>query len=422
MNDIAARAREWLVRAYGDRVVLDSAEPLRETSRSVLLGCRHATADEPMLAATICVPTDGRDPFPVANATPLEEAVGRGDGDSWRWRANARGCVVAMDAVLDGAAASALPWRPGDESPGWWDRLLAGHFPDAEVSTCSTWAQVGAAVVDGGPGTRGVVWLRRHLDGRELTGHLLHVHHDEESGRALVVDPQLGTLATVADREVESLVLARFHRLPGAPVRPQWEERAVDFTAAVAKASAWLEHTYGGAARLVAPNPADELRRGWLFACTTTRFLETGDWRDQMLDAALMVPKAEGERPFGLPNRDPWTWLRDWDEGVTGLPAPPAPAEATWFGPLTEQIGSFHAETSHEHWAAAFEEIEGFPVDTLALIWLRRKDIRGRETVGHLLWARNLGREVEVMDPTVNATAPPGDLDTFELRVFRVRA
>ncbi|WP_240519641.1 YrhB domain-containing protein [Amycolatopsis antarctica] len=430
MNVFAERARAWLTGTYGDLVVLADRKPIRVSAHAEYFGCRHADAREPMLASTICVPKDGRDPFPVANAEPLDEATNLdfspGEPGPWRWRTNARNCVVAMDAVVDGRPASAARWQPADEAPGWWDRLLSGHFSTAEVSSCSSWAQVRQAVADGGPGTRGVVWLRRALDGRELTGHLLYAWHDEETGQALVFDPQLGAEATTNDREVDSLLLARFHRptdTSGAEQGKPWEAAAEDFPAAVAKARGWLDLVHGGRTVLVAPEPDDETRRGWLFACTTKRYLETGDWREQMLDAALLVPKAVGEIPFGLPNRDPWTWLQDWDHGVVGLPSPPEtePGPPAWFAALTDRIGTPEGARAHPHWTGVLAELNDLAVDSMALIWLRRRDLRERETVGRLLWATKTETGVRVFDPTAAEGAPPVDDDPFELRVFRVK-
>jgi hypothetical protein len=419
------RAREWLDRTYGGLVVLAGEEPVHTTEHATLFGCGYARTGEPLLAATIRVPADGGPPFPVANAAPLAEngdpVAPPGEVDGWRWRVNARNCVVAADVSVDGHPASACAWQPADEAPGWWDRLLARHFPDTEVATCETWAQAGQAVVDGGPDSRAVVWLRRHIGGRRLTGHLLYARRDERTRRAVLLDPQVGTLATTTDDEVDSLVVARFHRSVRGPVHP-WEAAADAFPAAVAKATSWLDHLYRGEVTLVAPDPADETNRGWLFACTTTRFLRSGDWHDQMLDAALLVPKAAGETPSGLPNRDPWTWLREWDEGATGLPAPPGrePGAPAWFAPLTERLGRLHEARPHRHWAGALAAVDALPVDTLALIWLRRKDNRNRETVGHLLWAVNRAGRIDMVDPTAPPGAPPVDADPFELRVFRV--
>lgn len=427
LTDFSGRARAWVRRTYGDLVVLADTEPIRTTDRMALFGCRYAHAREPMLAATVGVPTDGRSPFPVANAEPLDEETNLAwspeESEPWRWRVNARNSVVAVDSVVDGSPASACAWHPADEAPGWWDRLLSRHFPTVEVGGCSTWAQVGQAIVDGGPGTRGVVWLRRHLAGLELTGHLLYAHHDEETGQATVVDPLNGTTAAVDDREVDSLVLARFHRpIPPPDMRSitPWAAPATDFPAAVAKAESWLDFVYRGQVTLVSPDPADETRRGWLFACTTVRFQETCDWRHQMLDAALVVPKAAGETPFGLPNHDPWRWLREWNAGAVGLPAPPALGEVFWFSSMYEQVGRLRGGTPHPHWTGALEEVRGFPGDSLALIWMRRKDAQDRETVGQLFWAVSKDDEVHVTGPATESGSLPVDDDPFELRVFRI--
>jgi hypothetical protein len=305
MTDPADLATTWLDRTYGGLVVLADAEPIKVGERAVLLGCRYADpydAEEPMLAATLCVPRDGSEPFPVANSDPFDEDLNLSTPGSeprpWRWRLNARNCLVATDAGVDQRPVSALPWQPADETPGWWDRLVTAYFPGAEVATCSNWGQAATAVADGGPGTRAAVWLRRQSGGREVTGHLLYaVHHD---GAAVFLDGQCGELARVDDGEVGRLVIACVHR-PVAEAANElvlpWERAAPTFPAAVDKANNWLEHVYGG-------------------------------------DAALVVPKASGRPPFGLPNRNPWTWLRDWDAGRAELSAPPKPGDASWFGPM----------------------------------------------------------------------------------------
>nr|WP_246869282.1 toxin glutamine deamidase domain-containing protein [Saccharopolyspora sp. ASAGF58] len=77
--------------------------------------------------------------------------------------------------------ASALPWDPAGETPGWWGRMLAAHFPGAEVVTCATWADAAGTVVDGGVGTRAVVWLRRQVGGRELAGDLLYADYVDDA-------------------------------------------------------------------------------------------------------------------------------------------------------------------------------------------------------------------------------------------------
>lgn len=424
MTELVERVQTWLQGTYGGLVTLDGAGPVVQTERATLFGCRYAAGQEPMLSATICAPADGAEPFPVANSDPLDVGFNLSSPSGarpWRWRINARNCVIATDAAVDHRPASALPWRPEDEAPGWWDRLLAGHFPDAETSECSTWEQAAQAIMEGGAGSRGVVWLQRRLDGRALTGHLLYA---DFSGEDMVfLDGQRGTLAALDDNEVDRLVLARFRRSPiETGLTLPWEAAAAGFAEAVEKATQWLSHTYQGEARLVSPDPADESERGWLFACTSRRFLESGDWRDQMLDAAVVVPKAAGAAPFGLPNRDPWTWLRDWNAGKPGLPEPPSPSDtAAWFGSTIERLGatvtSVHA---HRDWAGALGEITALPARARALIWVRRRDSRDRETVGQLMWAVNDRDGVQIIDPLSDNGEPLIEPAPLELRIVHV--
>ncbi|ALG15138.1 YrhB domain-containing protein [Kibdelosporangium phytohabitans] len=400
-DDSRRLAAAWLDRTYGGRVALAESQPFAERARTWLFSCQYADGPvEPMLAATLAVPKDGGEPFPVANTDPLDEQLNAPDGtDSWRRRVNARNCLVATDAAVRHRPASALPWRPEDEMPGWWDRLLTGVFAGAEVATCASWSEVADAVVTGGPGTHAAVWLRRELDGLPLTGHLLYAQYRD--GGAMLLDGQRGSLARCYDDEVGSLVVARLHRPEagvGDPLPVPWQRAAPHFAAAVAKAQAWLEHTYAGEAVLVDPGPGDETRRGWLFACTTRRFADTGDWREQMLDAALVVPKAAGEPPFGLPNPDPWTWMTRWDDGEPDLPAPPAPGPAAWYASTMDQIGAVLSAHAHQDWAGAVQEIVNFPEDARALVWVRRQDYRGRETVGNLIVVANERDNVRFVD------------------------
>src|SRR5439155_1533528 len=164
-----------------------------------------------------------------------------------RWRVNARNCLVATDAAIRHHRASALPWHPVDERPGWWERLLARHFPGAEVATCTTWDEAGRAISDGGSGTRGVVWLQRALRERVLTGHL--VYADSTDDGVTFVDGQQGSLARLDDREVSRLVVARFRRdeaLDAEVLTVPWEVPAVGYPDAIEKAENWLEYTYDG--------------------------------------------------------------------------------------------------------------------------------------------------------------------------------
>ncbi|HEX3785977.1 MAG TPA: YrhB domain-containing protein [Pseudonocardiaceae bacterium] len=429
MTDPGHRAASWLGQVYGGLVILADPEPFAEGERNWLFGCRWAEdlgrPTVPMLSSTIAVPKSGLDPFPVGNADPLDEDIDLAGpavpgAEPWRWRINARNCLVATDAAIDHRPATALPWRPTDETPDWWGRLLSGHFPGAAVSTCANWAEVCSAIVAGGPGTRGVVWLQRQFHGVELTGHLLYAQYRD--GAAVVLDGQQGTVAVLDDEEVQQLILARFNRQDapqGATVIAPWQRPATDLPAAIDKANQWLASTYDGGSVLVDPDPADETARGWLFACTTRRFQQTHDWQDQMLDAALVVPKAAGEAPFGLPNPDPWTWLAQWDEGDAELPDPPDAGAAVWFEPTMRGLGPVLSSSRHQDWAAVLGEIADFPPSSRALVWVRRQDGRGRETVGNLLLASTEPGGVQLVDALMEGGQPVMDEDPLGLHVIR---
>ncbi|MER5387745.1 YrhB domain-containing protein [Saccharopolyspora sp. NPDC002686] len=415
MIDPISTAATWLEHVYGGRVGVVGTAPIAEGEHSWLVGCgsREAAA-EPMLACTIAVPKDGREPFPVSNSAPIDELLNLAPAqrpvvpgqEPWRWRVNARNCVVAIDAVLQGAGASALPWRPADERPAWWTRLLAEHFPDATTTTHQDWAAALNAIAAAGPGSCAVVWLRRRFRDAEVTGHLLYAKHVD--GAVLVLDPQHGMPAELKDSEVHELTVAVFHREPASaePISAPWQVAATDVGSAVAKATAWLNATYGGEVTLVSPAAEDELRRGWLFACTTETFKRTGDWRDQLLDSALVVPKRAEEEPFGLPNGDPWTFLERWDANEQNLPSPPNPGAAAWYRPTMQELGRVLGTSHHVDWAGVISEVATLPPGAAAVVWVRRKDRRGRETVGMLLPTANEGGRVRIADPQ-NPTAVP---------------
>ncbi|MBB5955032.1 hypothetical protein FHS29_001602 [Saccharothrix tamanrassetensis] len=392
-------AEQWLGRVYGGGAE-PTRYPLLETGRVAVFGCRFRDETQPMLAAALAVPKNGDAPFPLPNDRPFAD-LGIGEDATgwhapaerdWVWRVNARNSVVTVDAVVDRAPASALPWRPSDERPGWWDRLRANHFPDAETSVCADWNDVVSAVRAAGPGTRGVVWVRRQLAGVEVTGHLVYAHHDGTD--VAVLDGLRGGLADLETATVERLVLARFHRpRPAAP-----PDDGATLADAVRKAERHLADTYGGQVVLVDPSPDDELDRGWLFACTTRDFAASGDFRDQMLDAALVVPRKAGHRPFNPPNSDPWPWLERWDAGEPGLPPPPAPGPAAWFTPTLRRLGEVSSTSTHTRWSDVLDEFTALPVGSMALVWIRRLDRRGRETVGLVVNARRVEGGLRLAD------------------------
>ncbi|PSL54621.1 papain fold toxin 1 (glutamine deamidase) of polymorphic toxin system [Saccharothrix carnea] len=419
MTQARDTADQWLDRVYGG-TVKSSRHPLLETSRVAVFGCRFRESRDPMLAAAIAVPTTGEAPYPLPNDRPFDDLGLNDDAADWRapveadWtrRVNARNCVIALDAAVDHAPASALPWRPSDEQPGWWDRLRAGHFPQAEVAACATWPEVVEAVRAGGPDTRGVVWVRRELAGVEVTGHLLYAHNND--GEVAVLDAMRGTLAHLETAALGSLLLARFHR-------PRPDVSELDYAAAVRAAERHLAGAYGDEVVLVDPSPEDELSSGWLFACTTRAFQSSGDLRDQMLDAALVVPKNPGRTPFALPNADPWGWLSRWDAGEADLPAPPAPGPAAWLAPTLARLGDVTEATSHTRWSDVLADFTTRPVGTAAVIWIRRHDRRGRESVGHLVNARRVEGGLELADGTTTTPFTPSDEGTSALHVVYYR-
>ncbi|WP_328606360.1 YrhB domain-containing protein [Amycolatopsis sp. NBC_00345] len=414
MTDPISAAAGWLRQTYGGRVVVAGTRPIAEGRHSWLVACRFAdevirghAAPQPLLASTVLVPKDGGDPFPAANSAPLDELLNVGPGaqggQPWRSRVNARGCLLAADALLHGAPASALRWEPEHEQPDWWSRLLAAHFPDAVTTRHLTWASASETIAATGPGGGAIVWLRRRYRDAEITGHLLYA--DSTARGVMVLDPQRGLPAAVQDSEVLELVVAAFRHASVEPVPAPWQAPAADLAAAVRKATAWLEATYDGEAVLVAPSEVDRTSRGWLFACTTREFAATGDWHHQMLDAALVVPQ-DGEAPFGLPNDDPWTYFQRWDGGAPDLPAPPDTGAAAWFAPTMAGLGPVRAERLLASWPEVLAELATLPEGTAGLVWARRQDRHGRETVGNLFLAVNEGGEPRIADAR-EPQAPP---------------
>ncbi|QMU73979.1 hypothetical protein GXP74_23275 [Streptacidiphilus sp. P02-A3a] len=409
---------------YGRVAELASDQPVAETGQAWWFGVRvlpqPGYPSTAMLNASLIVPKDGAPPFHPANADPWGD-VGDLAADPrprvrerWSARANARGCVVSVDATLNGGQATALPWQPAHEAPGWWGRLLRRHFTGADIAVCADWNEVIAKVDAGGADTRGVLWVRRELGGQEATGHLLYALND--GNRVLLLDGQTGGLARLDAAGIRKLTLARFHRPRGVtpPARPvpEWRLPAPDLAAAVRKAGGWLHEAYRGQAALVAPGVEDDLGRGWLFACNSRALLAGGDWWQGMLDCAVVVPKDDGA-PFGLPNTDPWGWLQRWCAGGTpgtaGLEPPPAPGEAAWFQPTLSTLGPVLDSAVFGDWPSALSLLARTPVGVRSLVWLRRRDRRGRETVGRLLTAAQTELGLVLLDPMREG---PAELDT----------
>ncbi|WP_416965457.1 toxin glutamine deamidase domain-containing protein [Streptomyces sp. Agncl-13] len=215
--DPARRATAWLDALYGGLVELAVPHPVHETNSSWLMACRTLNQPgfprTPMLAASVVVPKIGGFPFHPASSAPFadlepvspEEAARRVTAQNHR--INARGCVTAVDAMIDGSQSVALPWQPAHEAPGWWSRLHRRYFPRFEHVPVHNWTAVVRAIRDPGPGTRGVVWVRREIGRQEATGNLVHVHNDR--GQAVFLDGITAALARLDTESVRELVLVR---------------------------------------------------------------------------------------------------------------------------------------------------------------------------------------------------------------------
>lgn len=223
------RAEEWLAHTYGGLVELTVPDPVHETPAAWLMTCRTLPQPgfprTPMLAASLVVPRHGGPPFHPAPGAPLadlEPAPGHVYADravSQPRRINARGCVAAVHHAIDGARSTAVPWSPAHEAPGWWGRLARRYFPGFDgvpPAHRADWNDVAAAMTAPGPGTRGVVWVRRELDGHEITGNLLYVHNND--GRVVFLDPLESSLARLDTSGVREL---RVLRLPGDAKRAE---------------------------------------------------------------------------------------------------------------------------------------------------------------------------------------------------------
>ncbi|GAA3820029.1 hypothetical protein GCM10022403_061840 [Streptomyces coacervatus] len=435
MNDPTSQAEDWLRRTYSGMVELSAPGPVAERPQAWVFGCRARPVPgypvTRMLTSLLAVPKSGNQPFHPATDDPWEDleafdrVPGPRDPAAQALRTNARGCLLAANAALNGGRATPLPWLPFHEAPGWWDRMIHWHFPAAEVSACASWDEVIAAVQEPGPGTRGAVWIRREAYGVEATGHLVYAHN--KGGQVVLLDPQAGRLARLEPNGIRQLTVARFAGAGGneaGPGAPAWHRQAPDLASAIGKAEEWLLDAYRGEVALVEPLPADELARGWLFACNSKAFLAGGRPADAMLDAALVVPKDEGE-PFGLPNTDPWGWLARWDggtePGAEGLELPPKPGPVRWMPQTMGRLGPVVSVTDHTEWATVLAELATSPEGARAVVWIRRADRRGRESVGLLVVAAHTPQGLMLIDAARDAPAAPDNTGVRSLHVIRYR-
>ncbi|NLU70705.1 YrhB domain-containing protein [Streptomyces sp. HNM0574] len=430
----AQQAAAWLQHVYQGRVELTGPEPLAQYRESLLFGCRNvldprgpeaAAGAEPMLNCTVAVPRNGSAPFHPATHDPHADLRAfdaaphpRGPQDLAR-QLNARGCALAISAMVDGAQATALPWQPWQEQPGWWQQLVSRYFPSASTVSCSTWDEVIRAVQEQGPRTRALVWVRREVNGHEATGTVLFA--DSRNGNVAFLDGQTGGLAQLQTHGIRSLAVARFQPAEADPMR----QPAPDLQSAVRKATAWLESTWGPEVELVSPDAADELQRGWLFACNTRRFLHERDGNAGMLDAGFVVPKST-QAPILLPNSYPWQWLDAWDNGATpgneSMPLPPEPGPASWLpNTLANLEGDVQSLTSHTDWGQLIATIASWPRGARALVWQRRRDRRGRDSTGLVLVATHGPDGVQLIDSNTGTTARLESEGVIALHLIRYR-
>ena len=434
MADPRQRAISWLHSTYGGLVELSHPDPVAEDAATWQFCCRSTPQPgypaTPMLAASVIVPRDGSVPFHPAAHDPKGDVADFGRTSTPRTpeeqarRLNSRGCVVAVHSALNGSKSVALPWSPAHEAPGWWQLLLRRYFPGAEELKCATWDEVVQATKEPGPGTQGVVWVRRETGGVESSGHLVHVHADKD-GQAVFLDGMTGGLARLDAEGVRTLTFARTAASGQPPVTAPWKGRADTFTAAVVKAETWLHRTYEEPVALVDPSPEDESSRGWLFAFNSQAYIEDQDWKKAMLDAALVVPKAASE-PFLLSNSYPWQWFEAWNEGREPgdgvLPLPPEPGPTAWLPATLPGLGGEMISVSeHDDWVAVFDALREMPVGARALVWVRRRDSRGRESVGYLLTGFNSGEGPAVLDGSANPITDLDPVAATRLRVIRYR-
>ncbi|GLF93080.1 YrhB domain-containing protein [Streptomyces yaizuensis] len=415
-------ARHWLQQTYHGLVEPAVEGPVAQDGATWLFACRTVAmpgyAQTPMLAASLVVPKDGGMPFHPAADDPWGDAAAyprtpeaQRAPQARARRLNARGCVVATAARLGaGATATPLPWQPAHEAPGWWELLLRRYFPGAEQARCGTWDEVAGRIEEAGPDTQGVVWVRRAVGGAEASGHLLNVVND--GGNVVFLDGMTGGPGRLDTAGVVELVLAR--------TRPASPRAADDFASARARAEAWLRRMYREPVELVAPDPGDETARGWLFAIDSAAYLRSGDWRDAMVDAAVVVPKGPGQ-PFLLPNSDPWGHFAAWDRGEPVGPTP-EPGPAAWFEPTLRQLGAVLSVSEHRTVTEAVSALAALPPGGRALVWARRLDGRNRPSTGLLLNGfRTPEGAVGLVDSAAESFTSLDGLHEYEVRVIRYR-
>ncbi|MFF1410724.1 toxin glutamine deamidase domain-containing protein [Streptomyces sp. NPDC058289] len=210
-------ALQWLLTTYRGLVELASIEPVAEDAGTWLFACQVIEQPgyprTPTLAASVVVPKDLGVPFHPAADDPWGDAAEytrnqvERDPERQALRLNSRGCVVTVAAAIAGRPSSPLPWQPAHEAPGWWQLLLRRYFPTADQLRCADWDEVIAQAEKSGPGTQGVVWVRRAIRGTEVSGHLVYAHNN--NGTVVFLDGMTGGLARLDTVGLRELVFAR---------------------------------------------------------------------------------------------------------------------------------------------------------------------------------------------------------------------
>ncbi|WP_123098954.1 toxin glutamine deamidase domain-containing protein [Streptomyces botrytidirepellens] len=143
-------------------------------------------------------------------------------------------------------------------------------------------------------------------------------------------------------------------------------------------------------------------------------------------DAALVVPKSAAE-PFGLPNSSPWEWFDAWNraegdsEGALQPPPPPRPGPAAWLPATLRELGRPISASEHLGWDSLLTELSAMPVGARALIWVRRIDAKGRETVGLVLTALRTGSGSAIIDGSEHPVTDLNALAAWSLHLIRYR-
>lgn len=427
----AETAEHWLNEIYRGHVVLASPKPVHQTDTTAVYACSYppglgSSSKDSVLTGAVAVPHGGSDPYHLATDDPWGDLAATESDPTLAAparrvrRTNARGAVVVTHAGVNRARATARPWKPSDELAGWWSRLLR-WFPSADTAVVGTWDEVIVEARRRGPDTRGVIWIRRIHGGAEITGHLIYLHND--GGNVVFLDGQRGSLARLETEGIHQLRAALFFEPRPDAANAVWpaEDGVGDYASAVAKAESWLRQTYDDEVTLVRPSPDDEGIQGWVFPCNTRSFLETGDWRSAMIDAAIAVPRSAGE-PVLVPNTAPAEWIAKWKDGAAAgrdIAPPPEPAEALWLPGALAAIGSSmleHVECAD--FPTALRVLDDLPLESRALVWLRRHDQMGREISGELLVGLHAPAGVTVIDPRSGTPALPR-LDADQIHVIR---